>query len=67
MKRIEVKRDYTKLVEVLFETCEIDEFVAFDNYMKKHQVTIEVDNGTDRNVQPEMRLMKGDILTVKEL
>ena len=42
MKRIEVKRDYTKLVEVLFETCEIDEFVAFDNYMKKHQLLFTI-------------------------
>jgi len=65
MKQITVKRDYTKLAEVLFEACEIDEFVAFNKYLEKHQITIEV-NGTDRNVEPEMRLMKGDILTIKE-
>ena len=66
MKQIKVKRNFTKLVEVLFEACEIDEFVAFDNYMKVHQITINV-NGTDRNLEPKMLLMKNDIITITEV
>jgi len=67
MLKIKVKRDYTNLGEVLFEADEISGLVELEKYMDKHQVTIEVDNGTERNVEPRMRLMKGDILMIKEI
>lgn len=65
MKELKVKRNHTKLVEVLFEACEIDAFVELDNYLSKHQVLIN-HNGTDRNVEKNMKLMKGDILNIRK-
>lgn len=66
MKNIIVKENNTKLVEVLFEFCEIDSFSDLDNYLNKYLVTMNI-YGTDRKVPKELQLMRNDILTIKEI
>jgi hypothetical protein len=65
MKNIKVKENFTNLSEVLFEHGEISGIAEVDEYLKEYYVTMDV-NGTERNITPEFRLMKGDILTVRK-
>lgn len=65
MKNINVKRDFTNLPEVLFENGEISGTAEVKQYLKKYNVTMEI-NGIERNIPQEFRLMQGDILTVWE-
>ena len=52
MKNINVKRDFTNLPEVLFENGEISGTAEVKQYLKKYNVTMEI-NGIERNIPQE--------------
>ena len=59
MKEIKVKRDFTNLIEVLFESGEIDAFSEYEDYMKNHSITMN-----NVTIERNTRLMKGNIILV---